>query len=181
MIASRERLRSLEDQRKLRTDRQLPAPDHSELMTSPLDAFFEQDTLKVPLQVDERFALCDGERCEALVLPPAWEEVWVCPHADGHLQAMGTDEAGRRQYRYHDRWTEARAAWNFDRLAAVGERLADVRRAVERDLDSDDPCTRAMATMVGLLSVPFFASREPRDPMNVLGRPLGRHLVLIPG
>ncbi len=91
------------------------------------------------------------ERCEALVLPPAWEDVWVCRHADGHLQAMGTDEAGRRQYRYHDRWTEARSAWNFDRLATVGERLAGVRRAVERDLDADDRLTRALATMVGLL------------------------------
>ncbi|HEU5084040.1 MAG TPA: hypothetical protein VFU14_11925 [Acidimicrobiales bacterium] len=91
------------------------------------------------------------ERCESLVLPPAWEDVWICRHADGHLQAMGTDDAGRRQYRYHDRWTEARAAWNFDRLATVGERLADVRRAVERDLDADDRETRALATMVGLL------------------------------
>ena len=91
------------------------------------------------------------ERCEALVLPPAWEDVWICPHADGHLQAMGTDDAGRRQYRYHDRWTAARAAWNFDRLATVGESLARVRRAVERDLDSSDQLTRAMATMVGLL------------------------------
>ncbi|MFP5320692.1 MAG: DNA topoisomerase IB [Acidimicrobiia bacterium] len=93
----------------------------------------------------------DRERCEALVLPPAWEDVWICRHADGHLQAVGTDDAGRRQYRYHERWTEARAARNFDRLASVGERLADVRRAVERDLESRDPTTRAMATMVGLL------------------------------
>jgi DNA topoisomerase I len=85
------------------------------------------------------------------VLPPAWEDVWVCRHADGHIQAMGTDDAGRRQYRYHDRWTEARTAWNFDRLATVGERLADVRRAVERDLEAEDRTTRAMATMVGLL------------------------------
>jgi len=93
----------------------------------------------------------DRARCEALVLPPAWTDVWICADPDGHLQAMGTDDAGRRQYRYHERWTAARAAWNFDRLAIVGEKLARVRRAVERDLDSDDRWTRAMATMVGLL------------------------------
>ncbi len=91
------------------------------------------------------------ERCEALVLPPAWADVWVCRRADGHLQAMGTDDAGRRQYRYHDRWTEARAAANFDRLAQVGESLAGVRRAVADDLEADDRCTRALATMVRLL------------------------------
>jgi DNA topoisomerase-1 len=91
------------------------------------------------------------ERCEALVLPPAWTDVWVCPRADGHLQAVGADDAGRRQYRYHDRWTEARAAANFDRLVDVGESLAGVRRAVADDLDADDRSTRALATMVRLL------------------------------
>src|SRR5690606_7994650 len=91
------------------------------------------------------------ERCEALVLPPAWTDVWVCRRSDGHLQAVGTDDAGRRQYRYHDRWTEARAAANVDRLAQVGESLAGVRRAVADDLEADDRCTRALATMVRLL------------------------------
>ncbi len=90
-------------------------------------------------------------RCEALVLPPAWTEVWVCPDGDGHLQAIGTDDAGRRQYRYHDRWTDARAAANFDRLAGVGRRLADLRRAVTEDLESDDARVRALAAMIGLL------------------------------
>ena len=91
------------------------------------------------------------ERCEALVLPPAWTEVWICPDADGHLQAQGTDDAGRRQYRYHDRWTEARAASNFDRLVVVGQHLGDLRRAILDDLDSDDACRRALAAMVGLM------------------------------
>ena len=91
------------------------------------------------------------QRCEDLVLPPAWTDVWVCPKADGHLQAVGTDDAGRRQYRYHDRWTEARAAANFDRLVEVGESLAGVRRAVADDLEADDRSTRALATMVRLL------------------------------
>ena len=91
------------------------------------------------------------DRCEALVLPPAWTEVWVCPDADGHLQAIGTDDAGRRQYRYHDRWTEARSAANFDRLVDVGRRLAGLRRAVVEDLESEDEQQRAMAAMIGLM------------------------------
>ena len=93
----------------------------------------------------------DRDRCEALVLPPAWTDVWVCSDADGHLQAVGTDDAGRRQYRYHDRWTAARAAANFDLLEQVGAGLADLRRAVAEDLESNDRCTRALATMVRLL------------------------------
>lgn len=93
----------------------------------------------------------DRERCESLVLPPAWTDVWVCPDADGHLQAIGVDDAGRRQYRYHDRWTEARAAANFDRLADVGRHLADVRRAVTTDLESSSEHRRALAAMIGLL------------------------------
>lgn len=93
----------------------------------------------------------DRDRCEALVLPPAWTDVWVCPDSDGHLQALGTDDAGRRQYRYHETWTEARAAANFDRLHGVGTKLADVRRAVQDDLESGDPERRALATMIGLM------------------------------
>ena len=91
------------------------------------------------------------ERCESLVLPPAWNEVWICPDPDGHLQAVGVDDAGRRQYRYHDRWTAARAAANFDRLPQVGESLGGVRRAILDDLDSPDPLQRALAAMVGLM------------------------------
>ncbi len=91
------------------------------------------------------------DRCEALVIPPAWTDVWVCPDADGHLQVLGNDEAGRRQYRYHDRWTEARSAANFDRLADVGRRLAGLRRAIVQDLDGDDSVQRALAVMVGLI------------------------------
>lgn len=91
------------------------------------------------------------ERCEALAIPPAWTDVWVCPDADGHLQALGTDDAGRRQYRYHDRWTEARRAANFDRLVVVGEHMADLRRAVLEDLGSKDPRRRTLAAMVGLM------------------------------
>jgi DNA topoisomerase-1 len=91
------------------------------------------------------------ERCEALVIPPAWTDVWISPDPDGHLQAVGHDEAGRRQYRYHDRWIQARNAQKFDRLAEIGGRLAQVRRAVERDLRSGDREHRAVAAMIRLM------------------------------
>lgn len=110
----------------------------------------------------------DRDRCEALVLPPAWTDVWVCSDADGHLQAVGTDDAGRRQYRYHDHWTAARAAANFDRLAEVGASLADVRRAVADDLDSADRRTRTLATMVRLLDTSLERIGNP-DSVEVHG------------
>lgn len=93
------------------------------------------------------------ERCEALVLPPAWTDVWVSPDPSGHLQAVGVDEAGRRQYRYHDRWTEARNAEKFDRLAEVGDRMSNVRRAVEEDLEATDPERRCLAAMIRLMDL----------------------------
>ena len=91
------------------------------------------------------------ERCEMLAIPPAWTDVWVSAEPDGHLQAVGLDEAGRRQYRYHDRWTEARNAEKFDRLAEVGERLSRVRRAVEHDLRHGDREHRTVAAMIRLI------------------------------
>lgn len=93
----------------------------------------------------------DRDRCESLVIPPAWTDVWISLDPDGHLQAVGVDDAGRRQYRYHERWTEARTAANFDRLADVGDRLSGIRRAVDDDLDSDDLERRAVAAMVRLM------------------------------
>ena len=54
-------------------------------------------------------------RIEDLVIPPAWKNVWICPHPNGHIQAVGTDVAGRRQYLYHQRWSEERSEEKFDR------------------------------------------------------------------
>ncbi|WP_370324594.1 DNA topoisomerase IB [Euzebya sp.] len=92
------------------------------------------------------------DRCVRLAVPPAWREVWICPDDDGHLQATGIDDAERRQYRYHDRWTEGRRLANFDRLLGIGERLADVRRELDGVLgDELDPVRRATAAMVRLV------------------------------
>jgi DNA topoisomerase-1 len=73
-------------------------------------------------------------RIKALVIPPAWTDVWICADPRGHIQAVGTDAAGRRQYRYHDVWRRQRDAAKFDHVLAVGARLPRLRRRVARDL-----------------------------------------------
>ncbi len=94
----------------------------------------------------------ERDRCVALVIPPAWQQVWICVDVDGHLQASGTDAAGRQQYRYHERWTEGRRLANFDRLRAFPGRLAVLRRDLDRLLeDPTDPTRRASAAMVRMV------------------------------
>ncbi len=73
-------------------------------------------------------------RCRALVIPPAWREVWICPHPNGHIQAVGVDDAGRRQYIYHEAWTESRSAAKHARVAELARRLPEARRRLARDL-----------------------------------------------
>jgi DNA topoisomerase I len=74
------------------------------------------------------------DRIRALVIPPAWTEVWICPKASGHIQAVGRDQRGRKQYRYHPRWRETRDSHKYDRLIAFGHALPRLRRRVEADL-----------------------------------------------
>lgn len=83
-----------------------------------------------------RLSGADAERCRALVIPPAWREVWICPHPNGHLQAVGVDDAGRRQYVYHPRWVEQRSAEKHERVVRFGRRLPQVRARVREDLGS---------------------------------------------
>jgi DNA topoisomerase-1 len=73
-------------------------------------------------------------RITALVIPPAWQEVWISPDPDGHIQAVGTDAAGRRQYRYHDAWRVARDQVKHDRVLSLGRRLPQMRAAVGQRL-----------------------------------------------
>ena len=91
-------------------------------------------------------------RIEALAIPPAWTRVWICPRADGHIQATGRDARGRKQYRYHARWQQVRDAAKYGRLLAFGTALPALRRRVRRDLQSP-PLTRSrvLATVVRLL------------------------------
>lgn len=76
----------------------------------------------------------DVARVKALVIPPAWREVWISPYPNGHLQAVGTDEAGRRQYLYHDEWRRKRDEAKFDRVIEMAARLPRVRKQVRADL-----------------------------------------------
>jgi DNA topoisomerase-1 len=91
--------------------------------------------------VDESGRAVDAatrERAEALVLPPAWRDVWICPWPNGHIQATGFDDAGRRQYRYHDAWRVQKERLKFDRMLDLADVLPAARRRVTRDLRRDD-------------------------------------------
>ena len=73
-------------------------------------------------------------RIRALVIPPAWEDVWICPDPRGHLQATGRDARGRKQYRYHPNWRAARDAAKFDRMIGFAQALPVIRRRTAADL-----------------------------------------------
>jgi DNA topoisomerase I len=97
------------------------------------------------------------ERIRALAIPPAWEEVWICPEPLGHIQATGFDAAGRKQYRYHERWEQRAAARKFELARSFARRLPRLRRAVSRDLGREGlPRERALACAVRLLDLGFF-------------------------
>src|SRR5690349_9584670 len=92
------------------------------------------------------------ERIQALGIPPAWTDVWICPYANGHIQATGRDAKGRKQYRYHARWTDRRNLLKFSRMIAFGESLPDMRKQVEKDLKlSGLAREKVLATIVELL------------------------------
>lgn len=78
------------------------------------------------------------ERIHDLVIPPAWRRVWICPHPTGHIQAVGTDDAGRRQYLYHPEWRRARDEEKHDRVLALASELPNVRAALQEDLRRRD-------------------------------------------
>jgi DNA topoisomerase IB len=96
-------------------------------------------------------------RIKALVIPPAWEDVWICPVPDGHIQAVGTDAAGRRQYRYHDLWRQERDRAKHDRVLEFGRALPRVRAVVERHLQGRELSReRVLAAAVRLIDLGFF-------------------------
>src|SRR5437764_9776753 len=96
-------------------------------------------------------------RIKDLVIPPAWTEVWICPWPNGHIQAVGTDAAGRRQYLYHPRWREKRDKEKFDHVLEFAAVLPDVRQAVTRELAGHGLGRgRVLAAAVRLLDLGFF-------------------------
>src|SRR4051794_4730717 len=96
-------------------------------------------------------------RLKALVIPPAWQDVWISKDPRGHIQAVGTDAAGRRQYRYHEDWRRARDVVKYDRVLTLGATLADVREEVVRRLNEPGlGHDRVLAAAVRMLDVGVF-------------------------
>ena len=99
----------------------------------------------------------DVQRCKELVIPPAWEDVWITPYVNGHLQAVGTDDAGRRQYLYHPHWRASRDAAKFDRIIGFGKAMSKARERVLTDLGTEGMTQeRACAVAVRLLDLGYF-------------------------
>lgn len=96
------------------------------------------------------------QRIRALVIPPAWTDVWICPSEHGHLQAAGRDACGRKQYRYHARWREVRDAEKFGHLMEFALALPALRRRVRRHLDAPSfTREKVLAAIVHLLDTTF--------------------------
>lgn len=92
------------------------------------------------------------QRIASLAIPPAYRDVWICPHPHGHLQATGRDARGRKQYRYHADWRAVRDGVKFDRMVEFGEALPKLRRRLRRDLALRGlPRDKVLAVVVTLL------------------------------
>ncbi len=91
-------------------------------------------------------------RIRALAIPPAWRDVWICPRADGHIQAVGRDARGRKQYRYHAEWRHVRDATKYDRMVTFAHRLPGIRRRIAADLRRPGlPREKVLAIVLRLL------------------------------
>lgn len=99
----------------------------------------------------------DVERCKQLVIPPAWTSVWICPADNGHLQAVGTDDAGRRQYIYHPAWRERRDLEKYARMEGFAVSLLKNRGVARRHLGGEGPSfERVAAAAFSLLDLGMF-------------------------
>jgi DNA topoisomerase IB len=99
----------------------------------------------------------DLARIDEMVIPPAWKKVWIAPYANGHIQAVGVDAAGRRQYLYHPTWQEERAEEKFDRVLEMSKALPAWRLRIATDLDARGRTRdRVMALALHLLDRGYF-------------------------
>jgi DNA topoisomerase I len=97
------------------------------------------------------------ERIRELAIPPAWKDVWICPWPMGHIQATGADAAGRKQYRYHDKWRERRDAQKFEEMIDFASALPRLRERVAKDVRRRGmPRERVLAAAMRLLDRGFF-------------------------
>jgi DNA topoisomerase I len=104
----------------------------------------------------------DIDRCKKLVIPPAWSDVWICPVENGHLQAVGTDDAGRRQYLYHPDWRTRRDAEKFVHMEKFARSLIRHRLTARRDLGGELDLTTVSAAAFSLLDLGMFRIGSPR-------------------
>ena len=105
------------------------------------------DTTGKPLRDPERVA-----QINALAIPPAYTDVWICPDPDGHLQATGRDAKGRKQYRYHPRWRSVRDGNKYERMMIFAEALPKIRKRIDHDLARHGlPRAKVLAAVVRLL------------------------------
>ena len=97
------------------------------------------------------------ERIKTLAIPPAWTDVWICPDSRGHIQATGQDDAGRKEYLYHDAWREHRDREKFEQMLSFGRALPPVRRRLEEDVRCRGLVReRVLACAIRLLDLGFF-------------------------
>jgi DNA topoisomerase-1 len=112
------------------------------------------------------------ERIKKLHIPPAWENVWICPSAKGHLQAVGFDKKKRKQYRYHDAWTTAAQQNKFESLLLFAQVLPKLRRHINEDMSLPKmPRKKVIATIVWLLENTLIriGNEEYKDENDTLG------------
>jgi len=115
------------------------------------DDFGYFDTDGKPIRDEQRLL-----RIKRLAIPPAWTDVWICPSPNGHVQAIGRDARGRKQYRYHDRWREVRDENKYERIISFAEALPKIRRRVSKDISLPGlPRNKVLATIVQLLEGSF--------------------------
>lgn len=115
------------------------------------DDFEYLDLEGKPIQDEQRLL-----RIKRLAIPPAYTDVWICPMANGHIQATGRDARRRKQYRYHERWREVRDENKYEKMALFGETLPKIRKRVEADLSLPGlPRNKVLATVVHLLEQTF--------------------------
>ena len=112
------------------------------------------------------------DRIRRLAIPPAWTDVWICRWPNGHLQATGRDDRGRKQYRYHPRWTARRGTDKFDRMVAFADALPRIRRRCDADLSRPGiPREKVLAAVVRLLELTLI--RVGNDEYAKLNRSFG--------
>jgi DNA topoisomerase IB len=114
------------------------------------------------------------DRLRALAIPPAWQDVWICPDPLGHLQATGIDAAGRKQYLYHPRWREHRDRAKFEKIVRFGRQLPRLRRALAKDLataEAEPTRDGVLACAVRLLDIGMFrvGSEQYADEESGIG------------